>query len=98
MNFVKLGKPYHDRPEFQKRVGHRPVRVAAALGKPALRAHIAGMDKRIFMLIAGVIAAASGTILIAALIAPQIGGLPWVGPVLLAVALVLLLAQRRRRR
>jgi hypothetical protein len=56
------------------------------------------MDKRIFILVAGVIAATSGTILIAALVAPQIAGLPLVAPVLLASALVLLFAQRRRRR
>ena len=55
------------------------------------------MNTRIFILVAGVIAAASGTILIAALVAPQIGGAALVAPALLALALVLLLAQRWRR-
>ena len=50
------------------------------------------------MVIAGVIAAASGTVLIAALVTPQSAGLPLTAFGLLALALVLLLAQRGRKR
>ena len=56
------------------------------------------MERWFIILIAGVIAAGAGTIVIAALMAPNIAGLPLAGPALLVLALVLLLAQRRRRR
>ena len=56
------------------------------------------MNQRFFILIAGVIAAASGTIGVAALMAPDVAGMPVAGIGLLAVALALLVAQRRRRR
>lgn len=56
------------------------------------------MERRFIILIAGVIAAGAGTIVVAALVAPNIAGLPLAGPALLVLALVLLLAQRRRRR
>ena len=55
------------------------------------------MERRIFILIAGVIAAASGTIAVTALMAPDVAGTPVAGIGLLAVALALLLAQRWRK-
>lgn len=68
-----------------------------ALGKPAPLPHIARMERRFFLLIAGVIAAGAGTVLIAALVTPMAAGLPVAGTVLALLALLLLLARYRRR-
>jgi len=55
------------------------------------------MERRFLILIAGVIAAGSGTVLGAALLAPTVAGAALTAPLALVVALALLLAQRWRK-
>jgi len=55
------------------------------------------MDRRFIILIAGVIAAGAGTVAIAAMVAPTAVGASLAGPVLLILALLSILAHRRRR-